>query len=289
MPGVYTRGAEFHVDEAPCVPADKEGDVNHDSDARFRWLERGEGEPVVLLHGLMGHMDHWDGALDALAATARVLAPELPLFEPSFSDLSIASLASHVCRFLDALDVERAVVGGNSLGGHVALELALTHPDRVNGLVLTGSSGLFERSFTRGVPHRPTTQFVREKMEEVFHDAALVTDEWVESVRRTVTTRTSALRVLKVARAARVRNVETLLHTIAVPTLLVWGKEDRVTPPDIAERFHRLIPRAALVFIPSCGHAPMLEQPDAFNTIVESWLSDTRPLRTISTGLVVTR
>ena len=263
--------------------------MNHDPNARFRWLERGEGEPVVLLHGLMGHMDHWDETLDALGATARVLAPELPLFDPSFPDLSLASLAGHVCRFLDALEIERAVVGGNSLGGHVAIELALAHPERVNGLVLTGSSGLFERGFTRGVPHRPTTAFVREKMEEIFYDGALVTDEWVESVRQTVTTRTSAIRVLKVARAARARNVEALLPTIAVPTLLVWGKDDRITPPDVAARFHRLMPRAELVFIPNCGHAPMLEQPDAFNTIVESWLSDTRPLRSITTGLAVTR
>src|SRR5215510_8574536 len=108
----------------------------------FRWLERGEGEPVVLLHGLMGHMDHWDATLDALASTARALAPELPLFDPAFDDLSLAALASHVRGLMDALEIGRAVVGGNSLGGHVALALALAVPERVNGLILTGSSGL---------------------------------------------------------------------------------------------------------------------------------------------------
>jgi 2-hydroxy-6-oxonona-2,4-dienedioate hydrolase len=249
---------------------------------QFRWLERGEGEPVILLHGLMGHMDHWDATLDGLAPSARLLAPELPLFDPGFHDLSLAAFAGYVHEFLDVLGIERAVVGGNSLGGHIALELALRWPARVSGLVLTGSSGLFERTFTRGVPHRPTTAYVREKMEAVFHDPALVTDGWVESVRRTVTARASARRVLTVARAARARNVEPLLPAILAPTLLVWGKDDRITPPDVAERFHARIPRCELVFLPSCGHAAMLEQPDAFNSVLRHWLVETRALRGVA-------
>jgi pimeloyl-ACP methyl ester carboxylesterase len=253
--------------------------MSHDTHPQFRWLERGDGEPVILLHGLMGHMDHWDTTLDGVAPLARLLAPELPLFEPSFEDVSLGALADYVRRFMDALDIGRAVVGGNSLGGHVALELALAHPDRVSGLVLTGSSGLFERSFSRGVPHRPTAQYVRAKMEEVFHDPAMVTDAWVESVLRTVTTRFSALRVLRVARAARTRNVEPLLGAIEAPTLLVWGRDDRVTPPGVAERFHQLMPRSWMVFLPRCGHAAMLEQPDAFAAVLRSWLTESRPLR----------
>jgi pimeloyl-ACP methyl ester carboxylesterase len=263
--------------------------MSHDTRPEFRWLERGDGEPVVLLHGLMGQMHHWDATLSALAGTARLLAPELPLFEPGFGDVSLASLADHVRGLLDALDIGRAVVGGNSLGGHVALELALAHPERVNGLVLTGSSGLFERTFARGVPHRPSLAYVREKMEEVFYDPALVTDAWVESVRRTVTTRSTALQVLKVARAARSHNVEPWLPTIRVPTLLVWGRDDRVTPPEVAHRFHRSMPGARLVFLPDCGHAPMLEQPDLFNDALETWLRATRRRRDIGAVVEVAR
>ncbi len=237
----------------------------------------------------MGHMDHWETTLEALAPRARVFAPELPLFEPHFDDVSLSSLADHIRGLLDALEIGRAVVGGNSLGGHIALELALAYPERVNGLILTGSSGLFERSFTRGVPHRPTTAYIREKMEEIFFGPALVTDGWVESVRRTVTTRSSALRVLKAARAARGRNVELLLDAIQVPTLLVWGTDDRITPPEVAERFHRLIPRSELIFLPDCGHAAMLERPDAFNAVVSAWLKDTRGRRDVGTAVEVAR
>jgi len=245
----------------------------------FRWLERGEGEPIVLLHGLMGTMRHWEDTLESLAPVGRALSLALPIVERDMPEISIEGVARYVARFLDAVEIPRAVIGGNSLGGHVALALALDHPERVSGLILTGSSGLFERSFTRGVPHRPTAEYVREKMEEVFFDGRFVTPEWVESVRRTVTTPASALRVLRFARAAKRHNIEARLREVAVPALLVWGRDDRITPPDVAERFHRLLPDSSLRFLPRCGHAPMLEQPDAFNEVVAEWLVETRTRR----------
>jgi pimeloyl-ACP methyl ester carboxylesterase len=230
----------------------------------------------------MGEMDHWEPTLEMLAPSCRALAPELPILDPARADASIEGLTRYVAGFLDALDIPRAVVGGNSLGGHLALELALRCPERVAGLLLTGSSGLFERSFTRGVPHVPTTEFVREKMREVFHDPALVTPAWVESVRRVLTTRAFALRVLHVARSAKRSNLESRLAEVRVPTLLVWGKDDRITPPEVAERFRALLPSAELAFIANCGHAPMLEQPAIFNAIVDDWLRETRPRRQLA-------
>lgn len=180
---------------------------------------------------------------------------------------------------MDLRGLDRAVVGGNSLGGHVALELALAHPARVSGLVLTGSSGLFERSFTRGVPHRPSCAWVREKMEEIFYDPTLVTPQWVEAVQQAVTTRDAALRLLQAARAAKRRNIEERLPSIDVPTCIIWGEEDRITPPDVARRFHALIPDSDLFLMPRCGHAPMLERPETFNTILAGWLARTQERR----------
>jgi pimeloyl-ACP methyl ester carboxylesterase len=246
---------------------------------RFRWLERGDGEPVLLLHGLMGEMDHWESTLDALGPYRRPIALELPIFDPDLTDVSLPALADYVRRFMEAIELPPAVVCGNSLGGHVALELALTCPGWVEGLILTGSSGLFERSFTNRVPHQPTGAYVRERMEEIFYDPTLVTPEWVESIRRIVTTRRTALRVLQVARAAKRHNVEDRLSQIQVPTLLVWGKDDRITPTDVAERFHARIRGSQLVYLPNCGHAPMLERPEAFNAAVAEWLVETRARR----------
>jgi pimeloyl-ACP methyl ester carboxylesterase len=157
----------------------------------------------------------------------------------------------------------------------VALRLALEHADRVGGLILTGSSGLFERGFTSGVPHRPDRSWVRRKMEEVFFDPTFVTDGWVEEAHRMVTTPASALRVLRFARDARRDNLEARLSHIRVPTLLLWGLEDRITPPQVGERFHELIQTSQLCSLARCGHAPMLERPEAFAAAVSVWLDAT--------------
>jgi pimeloyl-ACP methyl ester carboxylesterase len=227
----------------------------------------------------MGQMQHWDAVLDALSRGYRGIAPGLPIFHPGLREASIDALARHVVDLMDALDLPRAVVGGNSLGGHVALRLVLEHPDRVTGLVLTGSSGLFERGFTSGVPHRPDRAWVRRKMEEVFFDASLVTEGWVEEAHRTVTTPASALRVLRFARDARRDNLEARLGRIRVPALLIWGLEDRITPFEVGERFRDLIPTAQLWCLSRCGHAPMLERPEPFAAAVSAWLDATRRRR----------
>ncbi len=242
----------------------------------FRWLERGEGEPLLLLHGLIGQMHHWDGVLDGLADLCRPMALSLPILGPALCEPSVDGLRDYVRGFLDALEISRAAVGGNSLGGHVAIELALKHPERVSKLMLTGSSGLLERGFTRRVPRRPSREYVRRKMEEAFYDPRLVGDAWVHDVRAVLTTRASALQVLRFAQDAKRQNVGDRLRAIQVPTLLVWGREDRITPPDVGERFRELIPGAQLCYLSRCGHSPMLERPEAFTEVVANWLQGSR-------------
>jgi len=253
--------------------------MHREANPEFRWLERGEGEPVVLLHGLMGRMDHWEAALEHLGDRCRPMALSLPIFDARLGDVSISGLARHVARFLDALDIPRAVVGGNSLGGHVALELALSCPQRVSGLILAGSSGLFERGFTRGVPRRPTGEYVRAKLEEIVYDRALVTPGWVESVREIANTRACALRIVRFAKAAKRDSIAERLAALKLPALLVWGMNDAITPPDVARRFNALIAESQLWFLARCGHVPMVERPEPFNRVVSDWLEATRLAR----------
>jgi pimeloyl-ACP methyl ester carboxylesterase len=227
---------------------------------------------VLLLHGLLGTPEHWATTLEALAPRWRGMALALPVFELPADDLTVSRLASHVRDFLDAQRVGPVVIVANSLGGHVALELALRDPARLRALVLTGSGGLLERTFTRGVPHRPNAGFVRAKMEEIFYDTSLVTREWVESTQALIGQRSYALRLLQISRSARRESVENRLGDIRCPCLLVWGKEDRITPPEIGLRFLAAIARSEIRFIPNCGHAAMLEQPAAFNDHLTEFL-----------------
>ena len=245
--------------------------------AEFRWIEAGAGIPVLCLHGLFGTSEHWETTVEALAPRCRAMALTLPIFETPPDDLSIQGFRAYVEAFMDAEHLPPAIVVGNSMGGHVALDLALHAPERLHGLVLSGSSGLFERSFTRGVPHRPSAQFVRDKMTEVFHDPAMVTPERVEEVQHCVSRRSCVLRVLQVSRSAKRYNLEDRLGEIRCPTLLVWGTEDRVTPRDVAIRFLEGIPSAIIRLVPECGHAPMLEHPEAFARAVEEFLDGIAP------------
>jgi pimeloyl-ACP methyl ester carboxylesterase len=253
--------------------------VDDVTDPQFRWLEQGAGEPMLFLHGLMGQMHHWGAVLEGLAPLGRPIALALPILDPALRDVSIEGVMQHVCAFLDALDIPRAIVGGNSLGGHVALALAVAHPDRVAGLILTGSSGLLKSRASYGMPRQPSREYVREKMEETVFDRLLITDAWVESMRAILTSRTSAVRVLRFAREARRTNMADGLRRIDVPTLLVWGREDRITPPAVAEQFRSLIPAAQLTYLDRCGHNAMLERPLAFIDLVAHWLGATRDQR----------
>src|SRR5262249_55323470 len=149
-------------------------------DPEFRWLEQGAGEPMLFLHGLMGQMHHWDAVIEGLAPLGRPMALSLPILDPALREVSIEGLTRHVQAFLDALDIPRAIIGGNSLGGHVALALAAAHPERVSGLILTGSSGLLPPSVPHGMPRHPSREYVRDKMEETVFDRSLITDAWVE-------------------------------------------------------------------------------------------------------------
>ena len=232
---------------------------------------------MLCLHGLFGTSEHWETVLEALAPNYRAMALTLPILDTPPDDLSVSGLRAYVEAFLDAERVPPAIIVGNSLGGHVALDLALHAPERVRGLVLSGSSGFFERSFTRGVPHRPSAEFVREKMTEVFHDPALVTPEWVEAIRDIVNRRSYVTRVLQVSRSARRYNLEDRLGDIRCPTLLVWGMEDRITPRGVAIRFLEGLPSATLRLVPDCGHAPMLEHPERFARAVEEFLDSLAP------------
>jgi len=238
----------------------------------FQWIEVGDGAPVVLLHGLLGTAEQWRATLTVLAPRWRGLALALPIFDLPADDLSIGRLALHALEFLDAERIGPAVLVGTSLGGHVALELALRDPARVRALVLTGSGGLLERTLTQRVPHRPGAAFVRATMEEIFYDAGRVTPEWVDSVSAVIGRRSYALRLLQISRSARGHNVDDRLREIRCPTLLVWGKEDRITPPEVALRFLAGIRRSEVRFIPSCGHAVLLEQPEAFGDHLTEFL-----------------
>lgn len=239
---------------------------------KFKYVEEGEGEPLVLLHGLFGALSNFSDLIEHFRHQRKVVVPLLPLYELTLLDTTVGGLAKYVNRFIETLDYHHINLLGNSLGGHVGLVYALNHPERVKTIILTGSSGLFENGMGETYPKRGNYEFIKKKTELTFYDPNVASKELVDEVFEIVNNRLKAIKIISLAKSAIRHNLGEELEGIKVPTLLIWGKNDTITPPLVAEEFHKLIPNSELHYINHCGHAPMMEMPAEFNAILEEFL-----------------
>jgi len=240
---------------------------------KFKFVETGTGQPLVLLHGLFGALSNFKDIIDYFSSSYKVVVPMLPLFELDIFHTSVGGLAKYVHRFMEARGYTNVNLLGNSLGGHVALVYILKHPERTKTLTLTGSSGLFESGMGDSYPKRGNKEYIRKKSELTFYDPAMATDELVNEVFEITNNRIKVIKIIALAKSAIRNNLGTELNRIKQPTCLIWGKNDTVTPPFVAEEFHKLILNSEVHFIDKCGHAPMMETPSEFNVILEQFLS----------------
>ena len=239
---------------------------------KFKYVEEGEGEPLVLLHGLFGALSNFKDLIDAFKGTYKVVVPILPLYSMKTFDTTVGGLAKYVRRFIDSLEYNNIHLLGNSLGGHVGLVYVLKHPEKVKTLILTGSSGLFENGMGETYPKRGDYNYIKKKTELTFYDPEVATKELVDEVFEIVNNRLKVIKIISLAKSAIRNNLGDELKDLHIPTLLIWGQNDTVTPPMVAEEFHRLLPDSELFFINHCGHAPMMEVPREFNIILENFL-----------------
>ena len=226
--------------------------------------EVGEGPAVVFLHGLVGLNDHWEDVVNRVQTRVRCVMLELPLLDLTGADCSVDGVEELTSRFLGVHLDSPAVLVGNSFGGHVALRVALRRPDLVRGMVLAGSSGLIERSMVREVQIRPSREWLARKIGELFYDPMHVREADLDRAHRELTHREKARAMVRLSRTARRNHLGQQIGRITAPTLLIWGRNDVVTPPEAAEEFARLLPDARLVWFDRCGHVPMVEKPDEF-------------------------
>ncbi|MDK7374364.1 MULTISPECIES: alpha/beta fold hydrolase [Weeksella] len=239
----------------------------------FSFIEIGKGIPIALLHGLMGELSNFSALTDYFSKKGyRVFAPELPLYTLAPNETRVKNIAKFVHEFIEKIIGEPVVLVGNSLGGHVGLVVCKHHPKSVRALCLTGSSGLYEKSFGETYPKRGDYDYVKRKTEEVFYDPSVATKQIVDDVFDTVNDRNKAIKTLYIARDAIHYNMKDDLQNFLMPVCLIWGKQDNVTPPEVAIEFHEGLPNSDLYWIDKCGHAPMMEHPEKFNEILHEWL-----------------
>lgn len=242
-------------------------------DGKYAYYETGEGMPIVVLHGLMGGLSNFDGVADYFPALGyKIVIPELPIYTQNLLKTNVKAFSKYVKDFITYKGYERVILLGNSLGGHIALYHTKMYPEKVAGLVITGSSGLYESAMGDSYPKRGDYEYIRKKAEDVFYDPKIATKEIIDDVYNTVNDRIKLIKTLTIAKSAIRHNMAKDLPKMTTPTCIIWGKNDKVTPPEVAVEFDALLPNSDLYWIDKCGHAAMMEQPEEFNRILHEWL-----------------
>ncbi len=240
---------------------------------KFKFIEEGQGEPLVLLHGLFGALSNFADLIEHFKKTHKVVVPMLPLLDMDIFHTSVGGLQKFLHKFIETRDYNNIHLMGNSLGGHVGLVHILKHPERIKTLTLAGSSGLFENGMGDSYPKRGDYEYMKKKVALTFYDPAMATKELVDEVFEITNNRLKVIKIIALAKSAIRNNLGEELNQIKQPTCLIWGQNDTITPPFVAEEFKKLIPNSELHFIDKCGHAPMMEVPGEFNNILGNFLA----------------
>jgi len=228
-------------------------------------------QTIILLHGLFGSLSNWQHQTEYFQNDFDIHVPSLPIYDEHKENV-LDYMVNALHKYIEAAAIKNVILVGNSLGGHVAILYAYKYQENVKSLVLTGSSGLYER-FTMGTfPRRHDYLYIKRKVSDTFYDPATATKELVDEIFETVADNRKCLRIMKVAKTTQRNYVTDILPKITKPVLLIWGDEDIITPPRVAEEFKVLLSHADLVFLPNCGYAPMMEKPKEFNMILERFI-----------------
>jgi len=244
----------------------------NDQNPTFQVVEGGTtGPEILLLHGLLGALSNWDTLFPLLTQFSKPLALHLPILTAHRSEVKVKALTLFTEALIRQRNLAPITLCGNSLGGHIALRLALASPELVDCLILSGASGLYEHSVD-ALPVRPTKKYVREHMARVFINKEFITEEAVDEIFQILSRRLKVLNLIHAARSAKKDNLLSELKEINVPTLILWGEDDVITTMQVAETFHKNIKNSKLVTVKKCGHAPMIEHPEWFAEEMKKFL-----------------
>lgn len=267
------RNNYFSIGWSASITENDKMEYQVKQDGKYKFLEEGEGEPLILLHGLFGALSNFEHLVEYFRGTYKVIVPVLPLFDLDLLHTTVGGLSKFVKKFIDHRGYDHIHLLGNSLGGHVALVYILKNPEKIQSLILTGSSGLFESGMGDSYPKRGDKEYIRKKTELTFYDPKIATEELVNECFEITNNRLKVIKIIALAKSAIRNNLGEELNHIKQPTCLIWGNNDTITPPFVAREFNKLIPNSELHFIDKCGHAPMMEVPGEFNEILSGFLS----------------
>lgn len=239
------------------------------------FLEAGHGPALLLIHGLGASSDVWRDSISILARSYRVIAPDLPGYGKSDRPRASYSVSYYVAwldDFVEALGLKKPAIAGNSLGGWIAAAYAIEHPEKVSHLILVNAAGLKRETLPPLNLNPSTKEELKVLLTALFADPSRVSDrvineqwEYRRSVRDTVQATLASFRTAPLF-------VDDKLNKITVPTLIIWGRQDRIIPLEFGERFQKGISGSRLVILDNTGHLPQIENPRDFSKAVKRFV-----------------
>jgi pimeloyl-ACP methyl ester carboxylesterase len=243
------------------------------SEGEFKYIDEGEGDTLLVLHGLFGALSNFDEVIEGAKHRCRVVIPVMPIYDMPMREASLDGLQAFIERFVAFKELKNVILLGNSLGGHVGLLYTLAHQNNVQALILTGSSGLFENTMGGSFPKRGNYNYIKERVAYTFYDPETASKELIDEVFEITSSIPKCMNIVQIAKSAQRHNMAKQISNIKIPTCLIWGLNDTITPPSVGYEFNRLIENSELYFIDKCCHAPMMEVPKRFNILLDQFLN----------------
>ncbi len=264
---------EFINNRAPirAIPQALENRVTLKTINNHAFIEIGEGKPIIFSHGIFGGLFNISKLAIYFSGNYKIVMPFLPMYDTPLHKCTISELGSYLASFVNDLKFENYVVLASSMGGGATIE-ALSHcHQKPKGIILCGSSGLSAIPLSKGFVKRKNFEFVFDMSRDIFYNRNIPEKEMAVDIFNCLQNIEVLMRAIKFTKSTTNTNQRQLISAIEIPSLLIWGKQDPITPLPFAFEFNKLIKGSELVLINECGHVPTQEAPELVYMHIKSF------------------
>ncbi len=244
------------------IPKELNGRVNIKTYNQHVYAEIGQGKPIVFSHGIFGGLFNIAKLGFLLKEDYKIIMPYLPMYDTPLLKCTIEELGNYFSSFINDLAFTNYTILASSMGGGAVIGSLHKCNIKAKGIILCGSSGLSAIPLSKGFVKRKKFEFVLEMTRDIFFDRTIPEIEMADDVYNCIQNIDVLLRAIKFTKSTTNTLQHNLISNINTPTLLVWGKQDPITPLKFAYAFNQLIEKSKLIVINNCGHVPTQEQPE---------------------------
>jgi len=238
------------------------------------YFEIGVGNPILFCPGLFGGIYNILEVFEYFSDKYRMLMPFFPMYNLPLHKTNIKSLGYYLGEFIDDLNLEDVVIIGSSMGGGIAMIHTIRDQSKVKAMILCGSSGISNSPLPTGLFRRKNYENIKIQTKNIFHNKEIPPDEMIQEIYNLILSYENVIRAIRLTKSVRQYNMQEEMKEIKTPTLLIWGNNDPITPPQIGAEFHKLLPNSVLHCLADCGHVPTQERPTEVIDIINGFFQN---------------